>query len=71
MSKHRIYVCPNCCERTLHFVDVPRAEWLRHKYRENAEYRERHLQAKRKTPACHPVQKHHDQPPNRTAAATK
>ena len=47
MPKHRLYVCPRCRERTLTFVDVPRAEWLRHKYREQAGYRERRLQAKR------------------------
>lgn len=47
MTKHRLYVCPRCSERTLAFVDVPRAEWLRHKYHEQAEYRKHRLQAKR------------------------
>ena len=62
---HRLYVCPRCSEHTLQFVNVPRAEWLRHKYREDADFRERHLQAKRKErerPKEGP-------PPRRTAAA--
>ena len=53
MAKHRLYVCPRCCERTLAFVEVPRAEWLRHKYRQHAAYRERRLHAKRvQAPPC-------------------
>ncbi len=62
--KHRLYVCRHCSGRTLHFVNVPRAEWLRHKYREDPDFRERHLRAKRRQ-----RERPNDGPPRRTAAA--
>ena len=51
-QKHRLYVCQRCSGRTLRFVNVPRAEWLRHKYREDSDFRKRHLHAKRRQREC-------------------